>query len=120
MLEQLLEPESIKRITPAKALAHPFLAVPGTSDDAEVPHPVGEGRCGKWHFVDEETGELMIRVRPKSEEELREYECPQVPGTVIRRIEAGDPDGVAIGRLPCRIHQDEPEFRVASLDGDGD
>ncbi|KZV75380.1 kinase-like protein [Peniophora sp. CONT] len=118
LLEQLLEPESIKRMTPAKALAHPFLAIPGTSDDNEVPHPVGEGRCGKWHFVDEETGELMIRVRPRSEEELRVYECPQVKGTVIRRIEAGDPDGVAIGPLPCRIHQDEPEFRVIDLDED--
>lgn len=115
LLEQLLESESIKRITPAKALAHPFLATPGVSDDEEVPHPVGEGRCGKWHFVDEETGELMIRVRPSEAQELREYECPQVPGTVLRRIEAGDPDGVAIGPLPCRIHQDEPEFRVAGL-----
>ncbi|VDB89994.1 unnamed protein product [Peniophora sp. CBMAI 1063] len=114
LLEQLLEPESIKRITPAKALAHPFLAIPGSPDDNEVPHPVGEGRCGKWHFVDEDTGDLMIRVRPRSGDDLLQYayKCPQIPGTVIKRIDAGDPDGVAIGPSPCHIHQHEPEFRV--------
>ncbi|TFK24689.1 kinase-like protein [Coprinopsis marcescibilis] len=69
LLEKLLEPEAVKRITPAGALQHEFFAsaVDGRveDDDDFVPHLVGEGVCGAMHFVDEVTEQpgVILRVR---------------------------------------------------------
>ncbi|KAH6908098.1 kinase-like domain-containing protein [Coprinopsis sp. MPI-PUGE-AT-0042] len=83
LVSKLLEPEAVRRITPAAALAHPFLLeeVPdptgeggGTrivDDDDYVPHLFGEGVCGEYHFWDEvtEQGGVVIRRRVEKEEE---------------------------------------------------
>ncbi|KAH6866111.1 hypothetical protein BKA70DRAFT_490953 [Coprinopsis sp. MPI-PUGE-AT-0042] len=82
LVSKLLEPEAVRRITPAAALAHPFLLeeVPdptgegGTrivDDDDYVPHMFGEGVCGEYHFWDEvtEQGGVVIRRRVEKEEE---------------------------------------------------
>ena len=92
LLERLLHPESIKRITPRQALYHPFLHE-GEGDDALFPHPFGEGVCGEWHFIDTVTEELRVRIRTEGGE------------TSVIPVMAGE--GVAIGNSPCEFHQDE-------------
>lgn len=99
LVEQLLQPESIKRITPRKALYHPFLHDPSEpGDDEYFPHPWGQGICSKYHFVDDVTEELCVRVR--------------VPGrsmSEVRVLQAGE--GIAIGRDPCEFHKGYKEFQ---------
>ena len=60
LLERLLHPESIKRITPWQALYHLFLHEGGEEegDDAFFPHPFGGGVYGEWHIVDTITEEF--------------------------------------------------------------
>jgi cell division control protein 7 len=97
LLERLLHPESIKRITPRQALYHPFLRE-GEGDDALFPHPFGEGVCGEWHFIDTVTEELRVRVRTEAGK------------TSVIPVMAGQ--GVAIGGEPCEFHQGEVAGRV--------
>ena len=94
LLEQILHPESVRRMTPREALAHPFLRSspsPSSSsrrvgmgedgdeyididaheedDDEYVPHPYdgGEGRCREYHFRDEVTDVECVRMVAKCE-----------------------------------------------------
>ncbi|KAF8646093.1 hypothetical protein AX16_007393 [Volvariella volvacea WC 439] len=70
LVERLMHPESVYRITPREALYHPFLAEPAGEDDDDalieddefVPHPFGQGACGEMHFHDEVTGGPCVRV----------------------------------------------------------
>ncbi len=94
LLERLLHPESIKRITPRQALYHPFLHEGGEEvkgDDAFFPHPFGEGVCGEWHIVDPVTEEFRVRIRTEDEE------------TTVIPVLSGE--GMAIGDEPCEFHQ---------------
>ncbi|CCM02322.1 uncharacterized protein FIBRA_04414 [Fibroporia radiculosa] len=97
-VEQAMHPESTRRLQPRRALAHPFLREPGAPDDDEFfPHPFGEGVCGEWHFIDDVTDDLCVRV--------------PVPGTdrmEIRRLISGE--GVAIGSKPCEFHREDHEY----------
>ncbi|KAF8270944.1 kinase-like protein [Lactarius quietus] len=86
MLERLLHPESIKRITPRQAFEDE------EGDDALFPHPFGEGICGEWHFVDPVTEELRVRVRTEEGD------------TSVIPVSAGE--GMAIGNEPCELHRD--------------
>ena len=128
-LEKLLLPESIYRITARDALYHPFLAeVPpsgntessGSSsltgsnhaedtelgDDAFFPHPIGEGRCGEYHFLDEVTEEHSVRIiGPGGTEE-------------VRVVQAGE--GIPIGNRPCEFHVFMPEFQNGHTNEDDD
>ena len=88
-----MEPEAIRRITPRKALNHPFLRDPEEPDDDEfVPHPFGGGVCGKYHFVDDVTDDLCVRVKVEGSEEWTTL-C----------VQSGE--GIAIGRNPCEFHR---------------
>ncbi|KAF9448964.1 kinase-like protein [Macrolepiota fuliginosa MF-IS2] len=111
LLEQLLHPESTKRITPKRALAHPFLAGTPDSDDALpdddefVPHEFGKGVCGKLHFRDDVTDDPRVKVKARCE-------CGRCGGVERDEVRALMPgEGVAIGRQPCEFHEDmELEF----------
>jgi cell division control protein 7 len=102
LLERLLHPESIKRITPRQALYHPFLHESGEEkgDDAFFPHPFGEGVCGEWHFVDPVTEEFRVRIRTED------------GSTSVIPVMAGE--GTAMGDDPCEFHRGEDMFE--SLD----
>lgn len=93
LLERLLHPESIKRMTPRQALYHPFLreSEDEEGDDALFPHPFGEGICGEWHFVDPVTEELRVRIQTEE-------------GSRVIPVRAGE--GVAIGNEPCELHRE--------------
>ncbi|KAI0306879.1 kinase-like protein [Multifurca ochricompacta] len=93
LLERLLHPESIKRITPRQALYHEFLreSEEGEGDDALFPHPFGEGVCGKLHFVDGVTEELRVRTMTED------------GSNSVIPVMAGE--GVAIGNEPCEFHK---------------
>jgi cell division control protein 7 len=95
LLEGLLHPESIKRITPRDALYHPFLyeSEDGEGDDAFFPHPFGEGVCGKLHFVDPVTEEFRVCIRTEEGD------------TSVIPVMAGE--GMAIGDEPCEFHREE-------------
>ncbi|KAI9508140.1 kinase-like protein [Russula earlei] len=92
LLERLLHPESIKRITPRQALYHPFLRE-SEGDDAFFPHPFGEGVCGEWHFVDPVTEEFRVRIRTEE------------GNTSVIAVMAGQ--GMAMGDEPCEFHRTE-------------
>lgn len=110
LVEQLMHAESIKRLTPRDALAHPFLREGddddehGAEDDEFFPHPFGEGVCGEWHFRDGVTEDPHVKLNMPCEcgrlgcdEEMRYEE--------VMTLEAGQ--GIAIGRQPCEYHQNE-------------
>ncbi|KAH8096632.1 kinase-like protein [Cristinia sonorae] len=99
LLEQLMQPECVRRITPRKALYHPFLHDPlsDVGDDEYFPHPFGQGICAKYHFRDDVTDEMCVRVRVPGTDEME-----------VRILQAGE--GLAIGREPCEFHKDEEEF----------
>jgi len=106
LLEQLLHPESTKRITPKRALAHPFLAGKPDEDDALpdddefVPHEFGKGPCAEWHFKDDATEKMCVKVKVKCE-----YGgCEGVEREELRTVMPGE--GICIGREPCEFHQD--------------
>lgn len=110
LLEQLLHPESTKRITPKRALSHPFLAgKPGEEDtlpddDEFVPHEFGKGVCGKLHYRNTGTREMGVRVKAKCE-------CGRCEGVERFEKRAVVPgEGVAIGRQPCEFHVVDLEF----------
>ncbi|KAL4081511.1 kinase-like domain-containing protein [Scleroderma yunnanense] len=93
LLEKLMEPDSTRRMTPRDALYHPFLADPSEVEDDELfPHPFGEGRCRRYHFVDEVTEEPCVLVSVDGHER-------------VRRLVAGE--GIAIGNNPCEFHMEE-------------
>jgi cell division control protein 7 len=104
LLDRLLHPESIKRITPRQALYHPFLREgdEGEGDDAFFPHPFGEGVCGEWHFVDPVTEEFRVRVRTEE------------GSTSVLPVMAGE--GMAIGNEACEFHRDEDFHNLKSPD----
>ncbi|TFK46935.1 kinase-like protein [Heliocybe sulcata] len=91
-LEHVMDPDCTKRFTPRQALYHPFLLEPEKYEDDEYfPHPFGEGVCGEFHMIDEETDELCVRIGTDDGED-------------VIRVEAGE--GIAIGSNPCEFHQD--------------
>lgn len=96
LLDKLLVPESINRITARDALYHPFLVEPGEGDDAFFPHPIGEGLCGQYHFRDEVTEEHYVQI-------------VGLNGIERRGLHAGQ--GVPIGDQPCEYHQDLDDLR---------
>ncbi|THH07179.1 hypothetical protein EW145_g3566 [Phellinidium pouzarii] len=113
-LEKLLLPESIHRITARDALYHPFLAEAKTTnanagnsadadlgDDAFFPHPIGDGRCGKYHFLDEVTEEHSVHVMGPG-------------GMNVRVLQAGQ--GIPIGNRPCEFHKNMAEFQDTPKD----
>ena len=108
-LEQLLQPESIRRITPRTALYHPFLRDPdGLEDDDFVPHPFLSGSCADLHFMDE-VGEFYVRVRVDADSDGDGDGEGGRAGDdewVVRKVRAGE--GLAIGRTPCEFHRDVP------------
>ncbi|KAH9927080.1 kinase-like protein [Epithele typhae] len=107
-LSQIMEPESTKRLTPRKALYHPFLRDPAEPEDDEVvPHPFGFGACSEHHFVDEETDELCVRVKLEGREDW-----------VVRRVPAGE--GIAIGKEPCEFHRDPAAKQSDQSEGEGE
>jgi len=110
LLEDVMQPDVTRRITPRGALYHPFLAPSPSSfsggngdvvevdevelgDDDVFPSPFGEGACAKDHFVDEVTEEPCVWVRDED------------GNKVVRRLVAGE--GMAIGRWPCEFHRGE-------------
>ncbi|EJF62253.1 kinase-like protein [Dichomitus squalens LYAD-421 SS1] len=94
-LEKVMEPESVKRMTPRAALYHPFLRDPdGRDDDEFVPHPFGGGVCRDLHFVDEDD-DYCVRVKVDGG---RDDEW------AVRKVHPGE--GLAIGRQPCVFHKD--------------
>ncbi|KAF9463068.1 kinase-like protein [Collybia nuda] len=112
LLEHILHPESTKRMTPRRVLAHPFLRGSSSSldeydpeedcadDDESMPHVFGapESVCHEWHFRDPVTEEPSVRVVAPCGcgcgEEFEE----------VRNLVAGE--GIAIGRQPCEFHRD--------------
>ena len=93
LVEQLMHPECVKRITPRKALYHPFLHDPDDpGDDEFYPHPFGLGICRKHHFRDSVTEELSVEVK-----------VPGCDKMERRCVQAGE--GIAIGREPCEFHR---------------
>ncbi|PFH50169.1 hypothetical protein AMATHDRAFT_145837 [Amanita thiersii Skay4041] len=128
LCEQLMHPESTRRITPRAALYHPFLntgrwmgegtgqgvreeeeenGVGHPEDDEFVPHPFGQGVCGEGHFRDEVTEEPYVNVAV-------ECECGECDdgsgGGNARKYEAltlTAGEGIAIGRQPCEFHRGE-------------
>lgn len=100
LLERLLHPESIKRITPRQALYHPFLHESGEEegDDAFFPHPFGGGVCGEWHIVDTVTEEFRVRIRTDD------------GSTSVIPVMAGE--GMAIGNEPCEFHRGEDFLKL--------
>ncbi|PIL37510.1 hypothetical protein GSI_01204 [Ganoderma sinense ZZ0214-1] len=98
-LEQLLQPESIRRITPRAALYHPFLRDPDMpEDDESVPHPFLIGSCADLHFMDD-AGDSYVRVKVDASDADGDRD-----EWVVRKVRAGE--GLAIGRTPCEFHRD--------------
>ncbi|CAL1700077.1 unnamed protein product [Somion occarium] len=98
LVEQLMHPESVRRITPRKALYHPFLRDEDEVEDDEFfPHPFGEGICAEWHFLDPDTEEPCVRVFVNNGRNGDETE--------VRRLCEGE--GIAIGKQPCEFHKEE-------------
>lgn len=107
------------------------------SDDEFFPHPPGEGVCSAWHFEDEDTGNMFVKIRvpaaPSSagsgssfsrsgssrgkrkrmrgdgdeDGEMDDLELRRME-TKMKRLDAGE--GMAIGRSPCEYHRNVPEF----------
>ncbi|KAG2013063.1 CMGC/MAPK protein kinase [Coprinopsis cinerea AmutBmut pab1-1] len=114
LVTKLLEPESVKRITPAAALAHPFLREEDKlDDDYYVPHVFGRGVCGKYHFYDDVTEQPGVIIRERRRkcvcncglEECQEQDENAGEWVKVRKlVSAGE--GIAIGMEPCEFHQD--------------
>lgn len=115
-LEQIMHPESVRRIGPRDALYHAFLlptssvpsvASPSSSsiddadDDAFFPHPFLEGVCRQAHHIDPVTDQACVNVKmkvPTSDGGVEEV-------VVMRHVAAGE--GIAIGRDPCEFHKND-------------
>ncbi len=90
LLENLLHPEVVHRITPRDALYHPFLAE-SVGDDEFFPHPFGEGVCAHLHRIDGVTEQPSVVIETEK-------------GQTMKLLEHGQ--GLAIGNQPCEFHQD--------------
>jgi len=88
LLEHLLDPDSTRRYTAKDALNHPWLRSdnPVDYDDQFFPHPIQEGACADFHYVDEANSHVV----------------GDVAGSVRRQLVAGE--GIAIGFAPCEFH----------------
>jgi cell division control protein 7 len=96
LAEQLLDPESTKRLGPRHALRHRFLAEEGAPDDDELaPQRAGRGVCGHLHLMDS-GGAPCVRVKVTRGGRVVEE---------VRRIIPGE--GVAYGSRPCEFHVDD-------------
>ena len=91
LADQLLQPESTKRMTARGALYHPFLYEEHAPDDDYFPHPLGQGVCGMFHFRDSVTEEHCVTG-------------VGVDGSGVKRLSAGE--GIPIGRRACEFHGD--------------
>ncbi|KAG7447698.1 kinase-like protein [Guyanagaster necrorhizus] len=90
LLEKLLHPEAVHRITPRDALYHPFLAQ-SVGDDEFFPHPFGKGVCAHLHRIDDVTEQPSVLIETEK-------------GQTMKLLENGQ--GLAIGNQPCEFHQD--------------
>ncbi|KIY51664.1 kinase-like protein [Fistulina hepatica ATCC 64428] len=103
LVEALLEPRSVMRLTAAEALRHPFLrepSAPGSSkpfvdDDEFFPHPPGQGKCGKYHSRDTVTEEWYAKVWVEGAHGGGRW--------VMKNVSAGE--CLAIGNMPCQLHR---------------
>lgn len=101
LMEQLMHPESVRRLTPRKALYHPFIYDPDEPEDDEVcPNSFTEGICGAYHFYDEKTDEPCVTVFGKNGEAR------------VKKLESGE--GICIGKQPCEFHRHLYEGQQAS------
>jgi len=125
LLQGLLDPLSTTRMTPAAALAHPFLAEYDEQgklidDDDFVPHLPGEGTCREFHNIDKVSGSHHAKVQVQcfcdelvnldDEDDVHGDEDGVVhqegcPGWVEQSVELEMGEGVAIGRRPCEFHE---------------
>lgn len=82
LAEGLLDPNAIKRLTPAQALEHPFLRDPalareGLTERDLVPHPFGHGICGSLHWVDDQgIGHVKVKAPRKMGKRKRTEGAP--------------------------------------------
>ncbi|KAG6919762.1 hypothetical protein DXG01_001598 [Tephrocybe rancida] len=108
LAEQLMNPFSVRRITPKEALAHPFLRGEegdfdeAANDDEFTPHVFGEpgSDCAQWHYVND-LGDHIVQVQIMcgcGEPGCDDFEMDEI------QVEPGQ--GLAIGRQPCEFHQD--------------
>ncbi|KAI0070593.1 kinase-like protein [Panus rudis PR-1116 ss-1] len=108
LLDRLLQPESIKRITPRKALSHPFLRDPDDPhDDMFFPHPFGEGICGDLHFFDKDTDEPCVRVHARDAMRDGDGEDDGDGEGEMEVLTLAPGEGIAIGPNPCEFHRRE-------------
>ena len=124
LIDCILHPESVRRMTPRQVLAHPFLRSHPSSDGMEeeeepdddeyVPHSYesGNGVCRQWHFKDDvtevESVKMMVRCQCGFCHEGRSR-GPEREGVdeyyeEFRELVAGE--GIAIGKSPCEFHRD--------------
>ncbi|RDB20032.1 Cell cycle serine/threonine-protein kinase hsk1 [Hypsizygus marmoreus] len=99
LLEKLMHPESTKRLTPDRALAHEFLRAgsdgafdEAADDDEFVPHLFDEGVCREWHFRDEVTDAPCVKVSTPCG-----CGCGETVEEILTLVSG---EGVAIGRQP--------------------
>ena len=144
LLEKLLHPESTKRCVPRNALFHPMLAETATTaplpplsdawaakihqdgsregDDAYVPHILGDGVCGEWHYKDDDTNVEGVKILAKclcmrggscvESEDGGEMDGIQEEGRwcgeyVEQLVDLCPGEGIAIGDRPCEFHEDD-------------
>lgn len=121
LLEQVLHFESTKRYTPRKVLYHQFLDEAGADgDDQFVPHRVGDGVCGRFHYR-ESDGTHCVRVERRCRcreptehgmsdgEEDGDGDEEHVFEDLVE-VEAGR--GIPIGTTPCEYHRDMDSYTV--------
>lgn len=101
LLNRILEPRSVNRLTPEQALGHEFLREHDKDDNDYVPHPLGQGACGSLHKLDE-VGEHIVKVfLPRTKGDGSQVWVQQ-----NRIVSSGQ--GIAIGTSPCEFHKDLP------------
>jgi cell division control protein 7 len=104
-LSKCLHHESTARITARDALYHPFLAEgqdPALADDLHCPHPIGQGKCGALHWLDEVTEEHCISVMIPGEDGKGGRE-------EVRKV-AEPGRGIAYGERMCEFHEGMEEY----------
>jgi cell division control protein 7 len=122
-LESVLHFESTKRLTPRKALYHPFLEEAGClEDDTYAPNTPGNGVCRELHQVIQDVHWVTIMKRCScrkggshdneedddvvghtgAEDVDDEEWCGEMVSEDVQ-VEAGH--GIAIGNNPCEYHR---------------
>ncbi|KIJ57102.1 hypothetical protein M422DRAFT_62940 [Sphaerobolus stellatus SS14] len=95
LLKMTLDPEAVKRITARDALYHPFLFEEGKpGDDEFFPHPIGRGKCGKYH--------KLIKRQDIWGVTVEEQRIIMAPGNFTN---ASKGEFIPIGSKPCEMHQ---------------